>query len=147
MNKSSRDDALEKLRKKGYKLTPQRLAVLDVLLESHGHLTPAELYDRVVCERPETGLVTVYRTLEIFLKLGLVCEIHSTGGGLAYIARVPSGHHHHLICSACGTVLDFVDCDLEDLEQRVSLVTGFEIENHFLELIGRCHDCQEQLSI
>ena len=142
--KSTKNQALEKLKSNGYKLTPQRIVVLDALAESRGCLTPAELYERVQRERPETGLVTIYRTLEIFANLDIICEIHSTGNGAAYMLRKPLGHHHHLICSSCGIVEDFSDCDLDDLEQRLSLLTGFDIERHLLELVGICHECQQK---
>jgi len=56
--------------------------------------------------------------------------------------RRPSEHHHHLICSDCGAVVDFANCDLGELEQRLSLKTGFEIEGHLLEFLGRCQNCR-----
>jgi len=130
------------LRQQGYKLTPQRRAVLNAIALNSDHLTPAEIYDRVRREHPGIGLVTVYRTLDILASLGLICEVHSGGNCRSYLMRRPQEHHHHLICSDCGTVADFTDCDLSELEQRLSQETGFEIAGHLLELSGRCHSCQ-----
>jgi hypothetical protein len=76
-------------------------------------------------------LVTVYRTLDILSELGLICEVHSGGNCRSYLMRRPQEHHHHLICADCGTVADFTDCDLSELEQRLSLETGFEIKGHW----------------
>jgi Fur family ferric uptake transcriptional regulator len=131
------------LRREGYKLTPQRRAVLNAIALSHDHLTPAAIYEKVCQEHPGIGLVTIYRTLGILAELGLICEVHSGGNCPSYLLRRPSDHHHHLICADCGTVIDFTDCDLSELEQRLSEETGFEIEGHLLEVAGRCQNCQK----
>jgi Fur family ferric uptake transcriptional regulator len=57
--------------------------------------------------------------------------------------RRPSEHHHHLICSECDAVVDFTDCDLGELEQRLAQKFGFEIEGHLLEVFGYCQNCQK----
>ena len=133
------------LRQRGYKLTPQRRAVLKVIAHNHDHLTPTAIYERVRREYPGIGLVTVYRTLEILSELGLICEVHA-GGGRSYLLRRPTEHHHHLICSECGLVADFTGCDLGKLERRLSQQTGFETEGHLLEFFGRCPDCRKLAS-
>ena len=130
------------LRQQGFKLTPQRRAVLSVIALSREHFTPADIYHRLHQEYPDIGLVTVYRTLHILAELGLICEVHAGGSRQSYIMRRPSEHHHHLICSHCGTVVDFANCDLTELEQRLSQKTGFEIERHLLEFLGCCRNCR-----
>ena len=132
------------LRQHDYKLTMQRRAVLSVLSSSQEHLTPAEVYDRVCQECPGIGLVTIYRTLEILTELGFVCEVHAGGNCRRYLIRRQSEHHHHLICSGCGTVVDFTDCGLNELRERLLHETGFEIESHLLEFLGRCQICQSK---
>ncbi len=132
------------LRQHGYKITPQRRIILGAITHIHEHLTPAALYDRVSREDPGIGLVTIYRTLEILASLGLICEMHLGGNYRSYLMRRPSGHHHHLICSDCGTVVDFTDCDLGELEQRLSKETNFKINGHLLEFIGQCQNCRKQ---
>ena len=134
------------LRQRGYKLTPQRRVVLNVLAHSQEHLTPAEVYERVHQEDPSIGLVTVYRTLDILAELGLICAVHAGGSCGSYIIG-PQEHHHHLICSDCGAVVAFADCSLNDLEQRLSTNTGFKIESHLLEFLGRCQDCQKAAQV
>ena len=126
----------------GYKLTAQRRAVLNAIANSHEHLTPAEVHEKVNQENSKVGLVTVYRTLELLSELSLICRVHGEGKSQSY-TLAPSGHHHHMICTACGTVADFTDCDLGDLQQRLAHDTGFEIEGHLLEFYGRCRDCQQ----
>jgi len=136
-------ERLAKLRQRGYKLTPQRKAVLKTIMHSQNHLTPVEIYDRVKQEHPGIGLVTVYRTIGLLTELGLICEVHTGDSSRSYLIRRDSGHHHHLICSGCGAVVDFTACDLEELEQRLYRETGFEVEGHLLELYGYCPDCQK----
>ena len=132
------------LRQRGYKLTPQRRAVLGVIAQSQGHLTPTALYDRVHQQYPGIGLVTIYRTLGLLARLGLICEVHAGGNCRSYLLRGPSEHHHHLICSGCGTVVDFADCDLAQVTERMSRKTGFEIDSHLVEFVGRCQDCRQK---
>jgi len=132
------------LRQRGYKLTSQRKAVLSVITHSHDHLTPADIYERVHQQHPGIGLVTVYRTLELLDQLGLICEVHVGDNGRSYLLRRPAGHHHHLICSGCNKVVDFTDCDLTQMMERVSRKTGFEIDSHLVEFVGRCQDCLKE---
>ena len=131
------------LRQHGYKLTPQRRAVIQTIASSQEHLTPTAIYEKVHQAQPAIGLVTIYRTLEMLDKLGLICEVYAGGNCRSYLVRRPSEHHHHLICSNCGAVIDFTDCALMELEQRLSQETGFEIESHLLEFLGRCQACQK----
>ncbi|MDD5039021.1 MAG: Fur family transcriptional regulator [Dehalococcoidales bacterium] len=129
------------LRQHGYKLTPQRRAVIGVIASSRDHLTPATIYAKVHQAHPNIGLVTVYRTLEILAELGLVCELHSGGICHSYTISAPQ-HHHHLICSSCGTVFDFTSHSLGELEQSLARQSGFRIDGHLLEFFGLCRVCR-----
>ncbi len=136
-------EIITKLRQRGYKLTPQRRAVLNVINTSQRRLTPAAIYERVQQEHPGIGLVTIYRTLEILAELGVICEVNTEGSSRSYLIRRVPEHHHHLVCSACGTVVDFTTCDIKELEQRLSQETGFKIDDHILEFTGHCQKCQK----
>jgi Fur family ferric uptake transcriptional regulator len=129
------------LKRHGYKLTPQRRAVIGAIASSPDHLTTTALYQKVRQDHPAIGLVTVYRTLDILARLELICELHAGGSCRSYTIAAP-GHHHHLICADCGEVIDFSGHYLTELEARLCRETGFEIEGHLLEFIGRCQDCQ-----
>jgi len=131
------------LRQHGYKLTPQRWVVIQAIASGQDHLTPAAIYEKVHQDYPSIGLVTIYRTLDILVKLRLICELHAGDSCRSYTISAP-GHHHHLICSKCGTVVDFIGYDLSELEQRLSLETGFKVEDHLLEFIGLCQACQKE---
>jgi Fur family ferric uptake transcriptional regulator len=132
------------MRRRGFKLTPQRRAILHVIKSSPDHLTPAAIHEAVNREAPGIGLVTIYRTLNILAELGLICEIHTAGQGRSYLLRRPKEHHHHLVCSGCGKVVDFTGCDLGRMEARLARDTGFTIEAHLLEFLGLCPRCQRQ---
>jgi Fur family ferric uptake transcriptional regulator len=131
------------MRQCGYKLTPQRRAVLKIIIENRNHLTPEAIYERVKEEYPGIGLTTIYRTLNILSDLGLICEVYTAGSRRSYLVRRPLEHHHHLVCSRCNKVVDFTDCDLSDIERKLSQGTGFKIEGHLLEFVGICPDCQQ----
>jgi Fur family ferric uptake transcriptional regulator len=134
------------LRQRGFKITSQRRAVLRVIVDCQEHLTPAEIYERVHKEYPGIGLVTVYRTLDVLTELGLICEVHAEDGRRSYLLTRPLEHHHHLICSDCGRVIDFTGCYLGQLEKRLSQETGFKIVSHLLEFTGCCPNCQKAAS-
>jgi Fur family transcriptional regulator, ferric uptake regulator len=131
------------LREQGYKLTPQRHALLKVIASQHDHLSPDAIFEKTKQEYPGIGRVTIYRTLDILSKLNLLCRFHAPDGCHGYMMRRPSEHHHHLVCSDCGRVIDFTDCELSGLEEKLSQETGFSIDGHLLELYGKCQDCQK----
>ncbi len=130
------------LRQYGYKLTPQRLAVIRAITSSQDHLTPATIYQKVHQDHPNIGLVTIYRTLEILAELELICELHAGGICRSYTISTPE-HHHHLICSNCGIVIDSTGHNLSELEQSLYKESGFRIDGYLLEFFGLCQACQK----
>jgi len=132
------------LRQHGYKITPQRRTIINNIIDTHEHLTPAAIYEKVCRENPGIGLVTIYRTLEMLTELGLICEMHAGGSCRSYLMRRPAEHHHHLICADCGRVIDFTDCDLGGLERRLAKATSFKINGHLLEFLGQCRSCRKE---
>lgn len=133
-----------KLRSLGFRVTAQRVAVLEALGQMDGHVTPQELHTHLHRLKPGIGLVTVYRALKMLTEAGLVCEVELNGGSRHYIRRSPAAHHHHLICLKCDGVVDFKSCSLPALEKRLSQTTGFSIQQHRLEFYGLCRACQAQ---
>lgn len=129
------------LREHRRKLTRPRQAILDIIAAAEHHLTPAEIYKRARKKYPHLGLVTVYRTLELLTELGYVQRVHFDAGCHSYVAAAGQGHAHHLVCSGCGKAQEFGDCDLEPLIASLQRKTGFKIDVHVLELMGRCPEC------
>jgi Fur family transcriptional regulator, ferric uptake regulator len=131
----------EGLRENKYKLTRPRQVVLDIIAHADHHLTPAEVHHRAKARYPQLGLTTVYRTLDLLVELGYLQRIHLDEGCHSY-APTAQPHGHQLICSNCGRTEEFADCDLEPLITTLQSKTGFKINLHMLELMGRCPDCQ-----
>ncbi|MCX7840125.1 MAG: transcriptional repressor [Anaerolineae bacterium] len=123
------------------KLTRARQAVLDILATADRHLTPAEIYRRAKATHPHLGLTTVYRTLDLLAELGYIQRVHTSDGCHSYAPSAHT-HGHQLICAVCGRTEEFSDCDLAKLIQTLQRKTGFEINVHMLELVGRCPSCQ-----
>jgi len=117
--------------------------VIQAIASNQDHLTPAAIYEKVHQDKPHIGLVTIYRTLDILTKLKLICELHAGNSCRSYTISAP-GHHHHLICSNCGKVVDFTGYDLGEIQERLSKGTGFRIDGHLLEFIGLCQACQKE---
>jgi Fur family transcriptional regulator, ferric uptake regulator len=122
---------ISRLRGSGYKVTPQRRAVL-LALASERHQSLEEI--RARC--PEVGLVTIYRTLDLLSEIGAVRRLE-LGDGLRY--ELAEDHHHHMICESCGDVSEFEECPIDPwLLRRLD----FEVSSHSLEVYGRCAGCR-----
>lgn len=138
------NDIKRRLHESGHKATPQRVTIIKVVLDSTEHLTPSAIFEKAHLVDPKVGEVTVYRTLNILSELGLVCILHTGDNTNSYIACPPE-HHDHLICSQCGRVVNFSDCNLPGLERRLSSETGFTIREHRLDFYGNCLKCKENM--
>jgi Fe2+ or Zn2+ uptake regulation protein len=129
------------LQQAGYRLTQPRLAVLQVLQENNGYLSPAEIHERGRALYPSLGLVTVYRTLGTLNELGLARRVHVRGDCHGY-ARTNSASAHYLLCHQCGQVAEFPCEGMEGIIEAVQQQSGFTVEEHLLELVGLCPTCQ-----
>jgi Fur family transcriptional regulator, ferric uptake regulator len=127
------ESAIAKMRGCGYKATPQRLAVL-AAISAGQHQGLEEIRARCA----EVGMVTVYRTLDLFTDLGLVRRL-DLGHGTRY--ELAEDHHHHLICEDCGNVTEFEWCPL-DPQSLLRVGGDFEIRAHSVEVYGTCSDCK-----
>jgi Fur family ferric uptake transcriptional regulator len=123
------------------KLTRPRRIVLDVITHAEKHLTPQDVYERARARHAALGLATVYRTLDLLVELGYVQRVHLDGGCHSYAASAGT-HGHQLVCAECGRAEKFADCDLEPLMRALQARTGYDIELHMLELVGRCPSCR-----
>jgi Fe2+/Zn2+ uptake regulation proteins len=138
----------KQLKDKGYKLTPQRRAVLDVIIENEGkHLTTEEIYELVKKGCPEIGLATVYRTLQLLEEINLIFKLNLDDGRNRYeLAHDEEDHHHHhLICVKCGSVTEVEGDLLDALENKIEQKYKFDITNHILKFFGYCSNCREKL--
>ena len=134
----------EQLKEKGYRLTDQRLAILETILNNKGkHLNSQEIYDLVKEEHPEIGVATVYRTLPLLEEIGIVYGGDFGDGSIRYeVAKEHEVHrHHHLICIECGSIEEFEDDLLESIENEIYKKKQFEITDHRVKFFGYCSKC------
>ena len=135
----STEDMVERLRAAGYKITPARRAVLDVLAQDHAHLNPAEVLERSQAIYPAIGRATVYRTLELLTELGVLRPIYGGDHALSFIDA--QGGHHHLVCGECGAMFEFDECMASEIAQSLEERFNFRIQSHLLEFYGQCATC------
>ncbi len=122
--------------------TRQREIVTETLLSLGSHVNAEELYARVSEREPGVGRATVYRTLQLLRDKGLVAEREFGDGRHRYEARSES-HHDHLVCLACGRVVEFEEPTIEKLQEKAAAAHGFEVTHHRLELYGYCRKCRD----
>jgi len=127
----------------GYRLTRPRSIVMEILSNAKAPLVPSAIFKKAQRDGHSLGLVSVYRTLALLLKLGLVTLVHFSEGCHAYVLVSP-GHHHHIICVGCGNAIEFSGAeDLDALTTRVQQETGYLINDHLLQFYGLCPACQQ----
>ena len=136
------------LKAKEFKLTARRELTLKVLLQNEGeHLSAEEVYNLVKREEPDVGLATVYRALELFQEVGIIHAIDFGDGRKRYEFGMEEGkdqhHHHHLICTKCGSIIEFKEDLLDEIESQVSKKHNFTITDHQLKIFGVCSRCRE----
>jgi len=130
--------------------TAPRESVLDLLSRTAGHLSAKEIYASLYKTYPGLGLTTVYRTLELLHSLGIVQRVSAGDGQSRYELKstIPEDHHHHLICTRCGKIVDYRDFVKEELElvnkteRALSKRYDFEIRDHNIEFLGLCKECR-----
>ena len=129
----------------GLKLTRQRHAVLEVMAGAEARLSPAEVHEQARRLCPDLGLATVYRTLEILDRLGVIRRVHMTDNCEGFAPSTLS-EGHHVVCVKCGRVAEFAGCNVSELIPAAVRQTGFHVEEHFLELMGTCGECYQAAS-
>jgi len=137
---NSTGDILSRLSEQGYRMTPQRMMVLSAIERSDHHISAEEIHAQVVARYPHVNISTVYRTLELLNRLGLVTETDMGGGRVRY-HPADKGHHHHLVCQECGRVIDLDETVLHQLKEIIKKEYNFDPEMRHLAFFGRCADC------
>jgi len=135
-------DIISKLSEHGYRLTPQRMMVLSAIENSDNHISAEEIYAQVVAKYPHVNISTVYRTLELLKRLGLVTETDLGGGRVRY-HPADKGHHHHLVCQECGKIIDLDESVLSSLKSILLREYKFSADLRHLAIFGRCANCNK----
>lgn len=132
---------IAELKREGHRLTPQRMAVLQILSERGGHPSAEQMYERVRMDFPMTSLATVYKTVTLLKEMGQVLELGFSDDSNHYDGNRPYPHPH-LICVRCRMIVDAGVSGLGGLAQKVASETGYDVIHHRLDFFGICPCCQ-----
>ncbi len=133
----------EYLQRYNHPVTPQRLRVAEAVFGTHRHVSADEILERLRGEGGRIGKATVYRTLDLLLRAGLIRE-HDFGEGFKrYEPRPTRPHHEHLVCTRCGKVIEIEAPDVERTLTEIARLHDFVPRDHKLEIYGLCEDCHE----
>ncbi|WP_205093050.1 peroxide-responsive transcriptional repressor PerR [Thalassobacillus pellis] len=135
-------EAIVTLKDSGVRITPQRHAVLEYLMNSMTHPTADEIYKALEGKFPNMSVATVYNNLRVFREIGLVREL--TYGDSSSRFDCNTTEHYHAICNSCGKIVDFHYPTLDEVESLAEQVTGFNVSHHRMEVYGTCDECQSK---
>ena len=135
-------EIVKKLSEHGYRLTPQRMMILSAIENSDGHISAEEIYAQVAARYPQVNISTVYRTLELLKRLGLVTETDLGDGRVRY-HPLGKGHHHHLVCTECGAIIDLDETVLSDVKSTLLREYKFSADLRHMAIFGCCANCRQ----
>lgn len=144
-NSEAIDDLKIVLKNKGMKYTEQRAIILQILLNIDDHLNAEEVLDIVKEQYPEQkiGIATIYRTLNFLEEVNLITSISFGKDGKKYEGNT-NKHHDHIICTGCGTIVEFLDEEIEQKQEEIAASNGFKITDHTMQIFGICTPCQNE---
>lgn len=133
------------LKTNALKFTKQRELILRFLYENDGHYTPEDIYILLKKEHPEIniGIATVYRTLSLLEESDIVSSIPFGSAGKKYEFGLKK-HHDHLICTKCGTIIEFLDETIEAQQEKIAEKFNFQMTDHTMKIVGLCENCQQK---
>ena len=133
------------LRSQGLKFTSQRRLILNKVLTKHDHFEADDLYMAFRGEGKRLSRATVYRTLPLLVKSGLIRKVQFGENHAHYEHTMGHRHHDHLICVTCGRVVEFFDESIEHLQDNVCAKHDFQARSHSLEIKGYCSQCRKHV--
>ncbi len=137
------EQSLQSLRNQGYRLTPQRLLVLEIVAEGGSHMGVDEVYRRARSAYPYMDLATVYRTLRLYKQVGVVTEV-AIGDRLHYELTDPGEKHHHMVCRACHGAFNLSPHYLEEFRNTLIRDFGFKPDLEHFTVSGDCVNCRAE---
>jgi Fur family ferric uptake transcriptional regulator len=146
MDTQAAHDILTEHLKQGGKqrVTAERFAVLDAVLQSQGHFDAEGLYYRIISSGIKVSKATVYNTLDLLQECGLVSKYRFAENTSRYEKAYGRPHHHHLICLKCGDIIEFVNDKLERIKEDVCAEKSFHPQNSTLQVFGTCSKCRRK---
>ena len=131
------------LKDKGMKYTEQRAIILQILISLDEHLNAEDVHAIIKQKYPKQniGIATIYRTLNFLEEVELISSISFGKDGKKYESNKKQ-HHDHIICTSCGKIVEFLDNEIEKLQEDVAMKNGFTITDHTMQIYGICKECQ-----
>jgi Fur family ferric uptake transcriptional regulator len=133
---------IETLRQRGYRVTPQRQMIVEVIADSGRHMTVEEVFAAIQVRTRAVNIATVYRVLDLLVAEGLASRADLGDGRLVYATR-RHGPHLHLVCRRCGRVIETDGCQIEPLGKELQERYGFAADLQHICLSGLCADCRQ----
>jgi len=124
------------------KNTQQRIQILETFFEHEGHINVDEIYQLVKKKNPKIGYATVYRTLSLLNKLGIIEATKIGNNKVLYEHKYAHNHHDHFICTKCNKIIEFESEELEKLQNQIAKKHKFKILDHKLIIYGLCDKCR-----
>jgi Fur family ferric uptake transcriptional regulator len=131
------------LRERGFRVTPQRGVILETIAHGHDHQSVQEVYDQASESLPGLNIATVYRTLEMLHRAGLVDLLSTRADIVRFSLHDPEHPHYHLICSNCDEVLEMAPDLLDQLSDELKRDHGFSLDSSHMTLTGICRACED----
>jgi Fur family ferric uptake transcriptional regulator len=142
---TSREEVLARfMSERGLKNTRQRNLIIDTFFSLDGHLSVEEVWEKVRELDRRVSVATVYRTMKLLQESGLAHARNFGDGQTRYEPAVGREHHDHLICTRCGTIIEFENDQIERLQEAVARRHAFKVTSHKMELYGLCRSCQRE---
>jgi len=134
----------EHLKRVGLKHTAQRDTILRTFLDTREHLSTDELHRLVKRKDPKIGYTTVYRTLKLLAECGLASEVAFHDGIARYEHQYNRRSHHHMVCTECGSSVEFFSSEIDELEQEIGRKYQYETTRHTFQIYGVCESCRNK---
>ncbi len=132
------------LKRVGLKRTGQRDTILRAFLDTRDHLSTDELYRLVKKKEAGIGFTTVYRTLKLLSECGLASEVDFRDGILRFEHQYQRRNHHHMVCTECGSSVEFFSPEIERIEQQIGRKNKYLPTRHTFQIYGICEKCQKK---
>jgi len=129
-------------KEKRLSLSHPRLLTYQELSDALTPLSPLEIYQNLLKKKRKIGLTSIYRSLDLFESLGMVFKVVN-GSNVRYKLCELENHHHHIVCKACGNVVELNFCDISNWSKKVTESTGYQVVDHELNFYGFCKSCKQ----
>jgi len=134
----------EHLKRVGLKRTAQRDIILRTFIDTRDHLSTHELYRLVRKKDATVGFTTVYRTLKLLADCGLASEVAFRDGVARYEHQYQRRNHHHMVCTECGSSVEFFSPEIERIEREIGRINKYWSTRHSFQIYGVCENCQKR---